>query len=145
MSRIIVKNEYLAFDHFCIHSDLWESYTLGIFPCINLFVNVFFSYNLKPLTYGCGYYIKRQNWCLQQDAHYPLPFSTIQWSLVGHGIYLSSLELIVLDWLSTIKCRKATGLHSHSNIYNVFFLNQSTILGSGWNSATYYAWWLALI
>ena len=31
----------LHVDHFCIHSDLLESYTLGIFPCINLFANVF--------------------------------------------------------------------------------------------------------
>ena len=33
---------FLHVDHFCIHSELWESYTLGIFPCINLFVNVCF-------------------------------------------------------------------------------------------------------
>ena len=31
----------LHVDHFYIHSELLESYALGIFPCINLFVNVF--------------------------------------------------------------------------------------------------------
>ena len=31
----------LHVDHFFIRSDLRESYTLDIFPCINLFVNVF--------------------------------------------------------------------------------------------------------
>ena len=49
----------LHVDHLCIHSDLWESYTLGIFPCIDLFVHtthypwILVIFNISPYFEGC--------------------------------------------------------------------------------------------
>ena len=133
----------LHVDHFCIHSDIWEIPYIG-FPCINLFANVFLvrTWNLLHMDADT---ISKDQTSVFNEMHI-IPFH----SLLPNGLLLamgftSSLELIILDWLSTTKYRKGIGLHSHSNIYNVFFLNHSTILVSRWNSATYSAWWIALI
>ena len=56
-------------DHFYIHSYLWESYTFCIFPCINLFFNLFLvrTWNLLHMDvdtiskYQTGVFNKKHN------------------------------------------------------------------------------------
>ena len=134
----------LCVDHLCIHSDLWESYTLGIFPYINLFVNVFLvrTWNLLHMDVDTiskdqiGVFSKMHN----------IPFH----SLLPNGLLCAmGFTYPPWNWLYWIDRAQQNieriRLYSHSHIYNVFFLNHSTILGFRWNYSTYSTWWLALI
>ena len=87
----------LHVDHFCFHSDLWESYTLGIFPCINLFVNVFLvrTWNLLHMDVDT---ISKDQTGVFSKMH-SIPFN----SLLPNGLLLAmGFTYPPWNWLSWI-------------------------------------------
>ena len=135
----------LHVDHFCMHSDLWESYTLGILPCNNLFFNVFLVRTWNLLHMDVDTISKDQTGVFSKMHN--IPFH----SLLPNGLLLAmGFTYPPCNWLSCIEWaqQNVERIHDYTHILisiMCFFLNHSTTLGSRWNYVTYSAWWLTLI